>query len=109
MIPMKTCPKIIAFVIPRNSFRNLSSVAFGNGESELMYFCNFSASRVAKKKVNRKTANWNIRVGRLTNMSLNWVRNVVNIAPIMLSMFIARVETASDSIILPRISVRFKF
>jgi len=109
IIPIRTCPNIIAFVIPLNSFRNLCSVASGNGESELMYFCNSSESRVAKKKVNRKTANWNIKVGRLTSISLNWVRNAVNIAPIMLSIFIARVDTASDSMKLPRISVRFRF
>ena len=32
-IPIKTCPKIIALVIPLNSFRNFSSVDLENGDS----------------------------------------------------------------------------
>ena len=47
-IPMKTCPKTIAFVIPLNSFRNFFSVASENGESVDIYFLSSSESLVAK-------------------------------------------------------------
>lgn len=69
--PIKTCPKIIAFVIPLNSFKNFSSVGFENGESVDVYRLSLSASFVAKKNVNRNTANWRIREGRLTSMAVN--------------------------------------
>lgn len=97
MTPMKTCPKIIAFVIPLNSFRNFSSVAFENGESVDVYCLSLSASFVAKKNVNRNTANWRSKEGRLTSMAVNCLRNAVNVCPIMLSMFRAIVEVISVS------------
>ena len=36
VIPIRTCPNTIAFVIPRNSCRNLVSVALENGERDLI-------------------------------------------------------------------------
>jgi len=48
IIPIRTCPKIIALVIPLNSFRNFSSVFLENGESVDMYFFSSSPSLIAK-------------------------------------------------------------
>ena len=48
MIPMKTCPKTIAFVIPLSSFRNFVSVASENGDRVDRYSVSSSASLVAK-------------------------------------------------------------
>ena len=47
-IPMKTCPKTIAFVMPLSSLRNFFSVASENGDNVDRYFFSSSPSLVAK-------------------------------------------------------------
>jgi len=48
IIPIRTCPKTIALVIPLNSFRNFFSVFLENGDRVDMYFFNSSPSLAAK-------------------------------------------------------------
>jgi len=48
IIPMKTCPKTIALVIPLNSFRNFFSVESENGDSVEIYSLKSSESLIAK-------------------------------------------------------------
>ena len=57
----------MAFVMPLNSLKNFTSVIFENGESEETYFFISSESRITKKKVNRKTANFKINEGNLVS------------------------------------------